>query len=271
MINIHKRVVKRQITEEEFLLLKNTEPFATFRQDSKAVNFSMIFGGSFKRFSSSTLELKWDKQRINKFIDDNKLIDEKMNMAKKYPNVEPHLWAYYTVAKYIRDNFFKTYKGLMDRIERNKILGMDEGYIRSFHGGIRRFPLLMLSHTDHETLPDENMAEVSNWFNMTSNTSIQNDEICKVAKSIIEYEDTVADDDNYIFGTVHDSVDFVQGKQDIITKLNKIQTIFEKEEDWQKGIKLPIDITIVDLSNPNHYYKHGFSYKELLQELKQHG
>ena len=36
MINIHKRVVKRQITEEEFLLLKGIEPFATFRQDSKA-------------------------------------------------------------------------------------------------------------------------------------------------------------------------------------------------------------------------------------------
>lgn len=262
---------KRTITEEEFLRLKKIEPFATYRQDSKAINFGMLFGMSFKKFSMATLETAWNIDRVKDFIRDKHLEESVEVMKDRYPDVEEKLWSYYAVSKYIRDNFFDTYKGLMERIKRNEQLGKDLGYIRSHHGGIRRVPMLSLAiGEDGKYRKGENLKEISNLVNITSNTSIQTDEICTVASSMLEWasKDNPYIDFSPIIGTVHDSIDFYTDKDHAVEAIERMKKTFEHTDEWQHGIALLVDITVVDLEREDHYYKHGWENKDFIKAVK---
>jgi len=268
-MEIVKRVVHRQITQEEFLRLKNIEPFSTFRQDSKPINFGMIFGISFKKFSSSTLETSWSYEKVKAFIKDKNLYDSVETMAEKYSYHDPKLWDYYAVSDFLKKEFFKAYPGLLDRIERNKQFAIDNGYIRSFHGAIRRVPLLMFCMGDDGKLrKDENLKEIANLFNITSNTSIQTDEVVKVMSCINKWS-TKESIDTILIATVHDSIDVYTTKnENSVIILKKMKKFFEEKEEWQNGLLFPIDFTICDIEN-NDYYKHGMSI-EKLEEVKRY-
>jgi hypothetical protein len=270
-MEIIRETVTRTITEEEMLRLKDLEPFYTFRQDSKAINFGMIFGMSAKKFSSQTLEIKWSLEKISKFIEDHKLKDRIDYWAEKYPAIDSKLWSYYTVSEYLRNQFFNSYTGLMDRIKRNEAFGKLNGYIRSFHGGIRRVPMLTFCiGKNGKTRLNENLKEISNLINITSNTSIQTDEVVKVMTSINEWNsDNNPDIINApTVGMVHDSADFWIIKDKALYLCTKIKDLFERTELWQKGIKLLVDMTIVDFTIKDNYYKHGMSFKKF-KKLKE--
>ena len=271
-MTIHRRKTKRLITEEEALALKEIAPFCDLRQDAKAVNFGLIFGMSYKRFSANELETKWSIEKIDNFIKDKDIEDIVDEMAIKHSNVSPVLWRYYAVAKFIRDSFFKSYPGLLERIERNQAFIREHGYIRSFHGGIRRVPLAIYAYNEQGRLrEDEDAKEVANWNNIASNTSIQTDEVCSISQAINEWESTIPDEsvDNGVSGTVHDSVDFYVLKEGSLETLAEMQSLFEKEEPWMQGMKFPIDLVIVDLEKEDHYYKHGYKYKKFKELAKE--
>jgi DNA polymerase I-like protein with 3'-5' exonuclease and polymerase domains len=269
-MEIIKRTVHRQITEKEFLRLKETEPFSTFRQDSKAINFGMIFGISYRKFSTSSLETSWKHERVQQFIKDRDLYDKVEKMGDRHMDLEPKLWEYYVVADYLRTQFFETYPGLLDRINRNKLFAMDNGYVRSFHGAIRRVPMLMWAYdSDGKMRKDENGKEIANLVNITSNTTIQTDESVTVNSNInnwIAEESSIAS----VVGTIHDSVDFyVQKGPDAIPVLLKIKEMFEENQNWAKGIKFLVDITVCDLADPdNNWYKHGTPIKKMIEQLE---
>ena len=60
--------VKTLITEDDFIKLKEVEPFASMRQDSKAINFGLLFGMGAPTYSRNSLETKWSVEKIEKFI-----------------------------------------------------------------------------------------------------------------------------------------------------------------------------------------------------------
>lgn len=269
-VKIKRVTTNRTITEEEFLRLKKIKPFSTFRQDSKGINFGMIFGMSFKKFSSSTLETSWSYERVQEFVKERHLEDIVKEMQEKYSNIDSKLWSYYAVAKFIRDNFFDTYKGLMKRIKRNEELGKTVGYIRSFHGGIRRVPLLSLA-TNPDTgryRRDENLKEASGLVNICANSTIQTDESAVVAIAALKWNsgDNECKASVETIGFVHDSLDAYVDKDRILEVIPKLKEVFEIEEKWQQGVKFLIDIQIVDLENKDHYYKKGVDFEKFLEE-----
>ena len=276
-MTITKRTVHRTISEEEMVRLKNTEPFAQFRQDSKAINFGMIFGISYRKFSSASLETSWSYDRIHTFIIEKGLEDRIELMQEKNPNVDSKLWEYYVVADYIRTSFFETYPGLMNRIKRNEQFAKDNGYIRSFHGVIRRTPMLMFCMHEvtnkwgnevMELRKDENKREIANLVNITSNSTIQTDE-STVVNTMITKWNNVNSIEHYAIGTVHDSVDFYIKKSEAKELLPKMKEVFElKGENWQRGLYFPVDLTIIDLKKSDDYYKHGTSYKKFMEAQK---
>jgi hypothetical protein len=234
-------------------------------------NFGLIFGMSFKKFSVSVLETAWSEERINEFVKEKKLENTVKWMQDHYPNVEKKIWSYYAVSKFIRDQFFDTYKGLMKRIKRNEQLGKDLGYIRSYHGGIRRVPLLSLSTDENgKWRSGEDIREMANLVNITSNSTIQTDEICVVALAMLEWYKQINPEHSRMIGSIHDSVDGYIEKEQALKTFDKIKEIFERSEEWQKGIKFLIDFVIVDFENPEHYYKKGYDlsqYKELQNDI----
>lgn len=263
-MQIVKRTVHRRITEEEMIRLKSIEPFATYRQDSKPINFGFIFGMSYVKFSKSVLETNWKHERILAFIKEKGLYDDVEKMAEKYPLEPSEIWDYYSVSNYLRTQFFESYPGLMKRIRRNEAFAKENGYVRSFHGAIRRTPMLMLCMNEEEKVrPDENKKEYGNLVNITSNSTIQSDEVVTVMSSINKWI-AEGDDRALVHGTVHDSIDFYVEKQDAIPVLLRIKEIFEHEEAWQKGLKFPVDITVCDI-NAGDYYKHGMSLGKLIE------
>jgi hypothetical protein len=273
---IHK-TSKRTITEKEALRLKKIEPFSTFRQDAKAVNFGMIFGMSFKKFSKTSLETSWSENRIDSFIENMKLQESVEEMKERYIGEDEKIWKYYAVAKFIRTQFFDTYVGLMERIKRNEAFAKEHGYIRSRFGAIRRLPMLSLCCTENKEgkqilRPQENMKEVAELVNISSNSTIQTDEVCIIMQCKNDWnhsqkglfcEATVPTS-----GMVHDSSDFYVPKDDPVDILVQIKKTFEKDEKWQLGIKFLTDMTIVDIIK-GEYYKNGTSYGKFLRAQKE--
>jgi len=266
-MKITKLSHSREITLPEFKRLKKLEPFETYRSASKGLNFGLLFGMSYKTYSQSRLEVSWTPEQCNQFIDEHNLMDMKWEIAKRHKDDDPSLWPYYTVSKYFRGKFFKTYKGLLHRIEARRDEGKQKGYLRSFHGGIRHtYPLLGEGK-------DDNKKVIANYLNIAANTDIQNDEAVRVMTSITEFNEEVKKLGlkSRIIGTVHDSVDFMIKKDELeFLYFEKILPIFQRMEPWQTGIPLTIDMTVVDLTKSGHYYKHGMDIKEALPKDRKH-
>ena len=252
----------RPITEIEFKRLRQKDNiYDVYRQMAKAVNFGFLFGMASITFAETTLSVKWTQEQVDDFIEEFQLYDKKFNIAKKYKDVEPKMWGYITVADYIRDQFFKTYKGLADRIERNKQIGEEQGYVRSYHGAIRRTPVLMLKGKD------EDRKEVAGLYNILANTTIQNDEACKVMGCMVDFQiwKEANNIKSYIQGMVHDSVDFIIWDNEMKEVIAKIKEIFERMEPWQKGVPLTVDIVIAD-PREGEYYKGGVDWRKYFKE-----
>lgn len=244
------------------------EPFDIFRQLSKNVNFSFLFGASYKRFSSGVLETSWTPERVRAFVKDKNLEDKLPDMRIKHESVHEDFIYYYVASEFIRTNFFKTYPGLEARIKRNEALAKEHGYIRSYHGGVRRVPLLMWctdpTNIDERTnkprvRKDEDFKEMAGLINITANTSIQNDEVCDMNMAITRW---VEDDDCFatapIFGMVHDSSDFYIKRNRFDEMLKKIQEVFElRDEEWQDTLSFLIEGAVVDFTKEGDYYKNG--------------
>lgn len=258
-MQIQRGTHKRQITAKEFIRLKKIKPFEDYRQDSKGLNFGLLFGMSYRTYSQTRLETNWSWEQCEKFIDEHDLRDSKWDIAKYYKNEKPELWSYYAVSKYFRDMFFKTYPKLMKRIEWRKLEGKNKGYIRSYHGAIRHVLPVMFEGKD------DSKKEIAGLGNICANTDIQNDEACRVMPSIVMFNQKAKELGlkSRIIGTIHDSVDFIIYKPELefIAK-TLVNEIFEREEPWQRGIKLTADLTVVDLTKSNQYFKHGKDVSE---------
>ena len=109
--------------------------------------------------------------------------------------------------------------------------------------------------------PDEDMKELAGQFNITSNSTIQTDESCVINEKLSSwsYPGTIP------FGMIHDSVSFYVHKDCIREVLPKLRSHFEANDPWQRGLRVPIDIEVVDYEDSSQYFKNGISDEEFLR------
>jgi len=273
MLKLNRVTVRRQLHDvAEFIKLKNFEPWEGMRQDSKTVNFGFTFGASARTFANTSLDLKWTEERCDDYIAANKLGDLKDNIIARNPRDTPKMWKVLTCATDIRNKFFKTYTGLLKRIEREKKFAFDHGYVRSWHGPCRRIPeLFLMDHneagraTGDDTLLYSRL--VGNLQNVAANTSIQNFEACTVMPAIVELHEWLrtagpggAPMRSYIWNSVHDSIDLVIHREELDQVAVKVYEVCTRMYAVYQGLPQDVEMVVADLLKGD-YYKGGKKYK----------
>lgn len=264
MIKVTKRTVRRELTDvSEFQRQKGTEPWKSKRQDAKAVGFLCIFGGSGGVLSQQSLETAWTLEDDKKFIVENKLDDEAIYALKRNERLpveqqeSEHQVLNKVCAKKIREDFFKAYPGLMDRIEDQKFYTYSHGYNRMSNGYVRSFPLLKyVGDWDFENLS----SAIRNCENIAVNVSCQASESAIRGRAQYEMQCwlTKMGYKTYTFNEIHDSYDLCIYKPELKEVLAHSKHLFERKipEFKDNQIPLPVDMEISDLKQGD-FYKHG--------------
>jgi len=269
MLKIKKYSIQKRIDLDEFMRLKKDEhgPFFQMRQDAKSINFGYIFGMTASTFAKRTLEVSWTEAQADTYIKENNLRSLKDQIISRYPREDPLMWKMITCASDIRTRFFKTYPGLMSRIEREKAFAMENGYVRCWHGACRRIPeLFFMSKGEKGKLKgDDNKVYgklVGNLFNIAANTSIQNLEAVFVMNAIVELDAWLTENNmkSYVWGSVHDSIDFAIHHTEVKEVCSKMLEVCKKD---MLGMPLDIDIIVADLM-AGEIYKGGGPWKNYI-------
>lgn len=274
MLTITKKVTKRKMSLEDFMKLKEDDPFEGYRQMAKAVNFGFLFGLVAASFAVKTLETSWTEERADQHIKDNNLRELKEKIINKFPRATPKMWKMITCATDIRTKFFSTYRGLQERISRERAFAQEYGYVRSWHGAIRRTPEFFFMHkndkgrvaSDDEKLYSGMMGTL---LNVAANTTIQNFEAVVVMNSIQEINQWLKDNNmkSYIWGSVHDSIDMCIHRDEVAVVCNKLNEICARSYPEYLGMPLAVDIKLADL-NKGEMYKGGRKLKSFLSTLE---
>ena len=239
--------------------MKEYPKYSQFRRIGKNLNFLMLFGGSARVFVQNALENNWSHSEVLEFIKIENLFDLREEIAERSYRDSEKMIDYMTVAQHMINAFFDNYKGLKERIERNRKYVMEHGYLRSVYGATRLMPELYLQG---EYDRKENNGKLHNLNNIAANADIQNFESCVVNRSMVLAEKALKENgiDAILFNNIHDSADFYVKKDQLEAFAKIINKIFTKEYPEYKHIPLPIDFTVVDLDQ-GHTYKHGFNYE----------
>ena len=271
MLKIQKRTVRKHISLDDFMRLKKDGGrFETMRQNAKGVNFAFLFGATAGTFARGTLEAKWSEADADKYIDENKLHGLKDQIIARNSRETPLMWKYLTCATDIRNKFFKTYPGLMERIERERAFALEHGYVRSWHGACRRIPELWLMDKNDSGRPngdDQKVygKQVGNLLNIAANTAIQNYEAVLVMGAIVDINNEIKKRKlkSFIFGSVHDSIDFCIHKDEVQEMHDLIYdycvTKVAQRSDY-RGMPQDIDMIVADVSQ-GEYYKGGGDWR----------
>lgn len=258
-IKISKRTETRKITVEEFIRQKNVQPYKSMRQVAKSLNFLLIFGGSAGVFSESALETSWTIDQVNNFIEENNCQAELEAARAKYArsDYDDNKIKYIAVATRMRNNFFKGYPGLMERIDREKKFAAQHGYVRSPFGATRKTIELMLrGDYDNKHLS----GVLRNLENITANTAIQNDEASVARRAMVDIQKWLEDHNmkSRMFNEIHDSIDFYIYYNEIVPVLWIAKKTLEAEqpEFSSSPVKLVVDCEVSSLS-AGQYYKGG--------------
>lgn len=257
IIDIQRVDEFREITEEEFKRQKTAAPYSTMRQTAKSENFLLIFGGSAKVLSDSALETAWNEEQCDEYIALNHCEKELENARKSYRGECESKLKNIAVCMRLRENFFKGYKGLWNRIEREREFAATHGYVRTPFGKTRNLiELFLRGEYDNQTIS----GILRNLENISANHAAQNMEACIRGRSQYEVQNWL-EVNNYetrTWNEIHDSADFWIKKEELKPVLSHIKHVFERvipelESDW---VPLVVDCEISDL-NEGDYYKGG--------------
>jgi DNA polymerase I-like protein with 3'-5' exonuclease and polymerase domains len=264
MLKIRHKTIQKQVTLDDFMRLKKDgATFETMRQNAKGVNFAFLFGATASTFARLTLEARWSEADADAYISEHKLFRLKEKIISRYPRESPLMWKYMTCATDIRDKFFKTYPGLMKRIERERKFAIQHGYVRSWHGACRRIPELFLADRDDNgklSGDDQKLygRQIGNLLNIAANTSIQNYEAVLVMDAIVQIVEEFKEKKmkSYVFGSVHDSIDLVIHKEEVTQAAEIIRRVCTADRPEAYGMPQDVDMIIADIVQ-GEYYKGG--------------
>lgn len=257
MLKIKKTIINREITFDDFRKLKGIKPFKSYRQTGKQLNFLLLFGGSEMIFAENALETNWTPEQCEDFIKENHCQQEIIDVQNKYRGISDEELPFVVVAKRLRDNFFKGYPELMDRIYMEKTYASLHGFCRSFFGAVRNTIELKLRG---EYDKKENSGIMRNLENITANMPIQNMEASISKKAIWRINNWLKDEGmkTYVWNEIHDSCDFCVYKPELEKFLKKAKYELEKPvpEIAFSPIRLVVDCEVSDLKTED-YYKGG--------------
>lgn len=266
-MKISRKTEKRKITLDEFIAQKGSAEFAPLRQISKQLNFLLIFGGSAKIFSEEALETKWSIEQVEKYIEENHCEPELEKVNSMYKNITDEQAKYIAVATRLRDNFFKAYPGLINRIEKERNFAFLHGYVRSPFGATRNLIELFL---EGEFDKKENSKMIRNLENICANTSIQNMEAAVTKRYMYDIQCWLKENNlkSKLWNEIHDSIDVYVKKDEIVPVLWKLKKVLESPVDEftkLSPIKLKVDCEVSDLTK-GQYYKGGVDASIYLPE-----
>lgn len=112
-------IKKRNITLNDFVKLKKHKPIKKFRQEAKSINFGAIFGAIGKTLAASMKNSGYsleDVEEAIKMFGLEPILKDAISLGKAAKMGEKAL-KYAIVGDKFRELFFKTYPGLLERIE----------------------------------------------------------------------------------------------------------------------------------------------------------
>lgn len=115
---------------DEFIKLKNEEPYKTFRFRSKGINFAFIYLGNLWNIKPD-IEKDWSEDEMDKYIKENNLI-----IHEKYGKS-------YTIAEDIFNKFMNKYEGIPIYVNKQIEKAKENGYIKTVYGNIRHLPEML--------------------------------------------------------------------------------------------------------------------------------
>lgn len=249
-------VFHRDMSIEEFLKVKNKEPYKTSRQKSKNIGFGFLFGrvaASFKK----DIENSWSEKDITEYIKKNKLKIHKDRDGKPDKIL--------TVAEDIRNKFFETYPNLIPWMEECQAVAKRQGYIDSkiFKGGRRHLPALLQigSH-----LSKEDQKKYSNLYNISINTSVQLFEAIVIYKALVKIHTAIKKNNlkSKLIITVHDSIVMYIHKDEIEQMYYIIK---EGMEVFDYDIPITCEISLGDIWGFSSEIKES-NIKEFVERYK---
>ena len=160
---------------------------------------------------------------------------------------------YWTVANDIRKKFFATYKGLKEWVERVPKQAVEDGYVISPFGAIRRLPQLTYSGRDLVHSLHKNL------LNISLNSPVQNYEAFMMMKLIAELDQFIEDNNlkSYLIGNVHDSIVLYTHKDEEDIVFEKAKEIFGEDLPAHNGIPMILDVNRADFFGKGELWGFG--------------
>jgi len=243
-----QKVLKNDITLEEFLSRKGESEIKAVRFKAKSINFQLEFGATAYNFAKSVLTQNWSLQECKDYITKNQL-RKRLTFFRGLLNENDNdeFVYYWVVANDIRTKHFETYSGLKTWIDETIEFAESNGYIRSGFGAIRRLPrLLHRGKSDYRSI-------FKNLQNISLNSPVQNFEAVLMNKLISELILFIKAN-NYksrVVGNVHDSIVLYTHRSEAHIIYTEAKRIFEEAIPEAKGIPLLLDVESSD------YYRKG--------------
>lgn len=247
-----------QVPLEEFIKHKKDKdkPYADYRQKSKAVNFSFIFGTSGVSFAKSNLKSEWTKEECEKYIYDNGLIG---NYRKAIQSIESgenqfcdlDLAPYWIVSNDIKKKFFEKYVGIDSWIYDSVHYAIEHGYIRSHFGITRRLPILKLAGISSI---GEAIGDIKTYANMSANSPVQGAESGIMFRSELDMMKKIKENnlDAYIINSIHDSCMMVVKDEDMEQVCKIIKEVFDVVPP-EFPVPMESEIDIFDVHNGKYW------------------
>jgi len=188
---------------EDFLKVKNEEPYKTYRWKAKnQINFPLLFSSS-PYVIYPTIENNWTKDEISNYLVENNLtpiVDQQGNIDKVI-----------TVCTDLRNKFFETYHGLAKWIKNQHTIAQEQGYVDSYHGGRRHLPQLLYLGKDVDK------KELKGLMNISVNSIVQTFEAFVIYESMISIDEDITQNKlkSKMVMMIHDALVFLNRKDEI--------------------------------------------------------
>ena len=231
---VEKHVNTRKLSLEEFRFFAKQieiDPFETLRFLGKTANFSLLFSASAKTFADSSLtqlvpaEASQLVETLNLRGLQKQLISKGKIDASQMK--DQYFMDRLALATYIREEFQKSYRGLVDLANERRGEAVKKGYVRTTHGAVRRLPEMLLSGKH-----DKGNRELFTLFSIAINSPVQNFESVIVNRYTgVRLWEWMLENDfkTYIFNFVHDSCDLYILKEEAQPVLAKIKEFAEEQ------------------------------------------
>lgn len=268
------KINKRPIDVNDIIKLKKFEPYALERSQSKAPNFSSFFGAKAWMLLELLVKGGYGEKDFDSIIENVGLQEKYQENIDKYGEQKSDFEIKgYTVAVFLRAQFFEMYPGCAERIIREVDFALENGFIQHYHGIKRMVPEVLFLHYTKE--PGKNpeltgtdrsfyLSLINNILNVCANTNIQGSEppqafmlgswcMHTIKQWIKEYPGFKS---TYIFNNVHDSLDFYCDDENLPIIVPLIKYCLEYPVAPGFGVALPCEIEMADVSK-GEVYKHG--------------